>query len=96
MVSATICPPFSQVIFQRFPEALFKREIEYFFVPLAHRLMADDSRLVRKKSAAVLSVLFQLSGKSTVNIVNILRKWIAGPAALQITAIQVCIRRPFF
>ena len=80
-----------QIILKRFPDALLKKEIEYFFVPLAHRLMADESKAVRKKSSAVMAVLFSLAGKGAEGIVTILEKWVDTDTqpALQITALQV-------
>ena len=78
-----------EVIFGRFPVGLIKKEIDYFFVPLAHRLMADDSKVVRKKTASALAALFQISGDAVNAILKIIKRWISGTPATQIIALQV-------
>eukprot|EP01059_Diplonema_ambulator_P005649 TRINITY_DN15406_c0_g1_i3.p1 TRINITY_DN15406_c0_g1~~TRINITY_DN15406_c0_g1_i3.p1 ORF type:complete len:2387 (+),score=996.80 TRINITY_DN15406_c0_g1_i3:60-7220(+) len=77
-----------EVMLQRFPDALLKKEVEYFFIPLAHRLMADEDRAVRRRTAGVLATLYKLSADALENIVKILVNWLGGEAALQITALQ--------
>ncbi|KAJ9439416.1 U3 small nucleolar RNA-associated protein 20 [Diplonema papillatum] len=83
-----------RIVFQRFPEELLKKDIEYFFVPLAHRLMADDERPVRRLAALALAALFKLAGSSLSKVVSILDAWLHGDAALQITALQVGCQDP--
>eukprot|EP01064_Diplonema_japonicum_P015558 TRINITY_DN2326_c0_g1_i1.p1 TRINITY_DN2326_c0_g1~~TRINITY_DN2326_c0_g1_i1.p1 ORF type:complete len:2760 (+),score=826.19 TRINITY_DN2326_c0_g1_i1:77-8356(+) len=81
-----------EIMFQRFPDALLKKEVEYFFIPLAHRLMADDDRAVKRRAAGVLSKLFKLSEGKLDNVMKIFTSWLDGEPALQITALQsLCV-----
>eukprot|EP01065_Artemidia_motanka_P034910 TRINITY_DN4289_c0_g3_i1.p1 TRINITY_DN4289_c0_g3~~TRINITY_DN4289_c0_g3_i1.p1 ORF type:complete len:2791 (+),score=1025.98 TRINITY_DN4289_c0_g3_i1:95-8467(+) len=78
-----------EVVFQRFPDELVKKEIEYFFVPIAHRLAVDDSPQVKKKAESVLGTLFRVAGDGLPHIVSVMKKWVDDhETALVVTGLQ--------